>query len=128
MPILYSLIEVIEMAVKTEETGLTYYENTARETKSDALKADEEARHRSIFLNLYNRVKELPQTSSYNWEEASQYLKAITDSQFFLGKEKAIIMVKEAKTTTQALEYALQFEKETMLFYQEIRAFVNWRN
>jgi rubrerythrin len=58
----------------------------------------------------------------------SLYLKAITDSRFFLGKDKAINFVKEAKTPEQALDFALGFERDTMLFYIEILTIVSEKN
>ncbi len=130
MPVFYSAVEVIEMAVRTEESGKVFYEGVAQRTKQAELKklftflAGEEAKHQEVFFDLYKTIKDNPQAVPYDWEEMSLYLKALTESKFFLGKDKAINLVKEARTPKQALDFALDFERETMLFYTEIMALV----
>jgi rubrerythrin len=126
----YSAPEVIEMAIKTEETGQIFYTNTAKKTKSKPLAelfkflAGEEEKHKKTFSGLYKTIKENPQTIPFNWEEVSQYLKAITDSKFFLGSNKAMASISKVKTPKTLLDFAIAFEKETMLFYIEIANFI----
>ncbi len=55
------------------------------------------------------------------WEEVSQYLRAIVESAFFLGKDKALTSIESVKTVSEAVDYALGFEKETLLYYQVMR-------
>jgi rubrerythrin len=130
VPIFYSAVEVIEMAVQTEKAGKGFYEGVAKKTNNNQLKelfdflAQEETKHQAIFSELYKTIKESPQTMPYNWEELKLYLAAITESRFFLGKDKAINLVKEAKTPQKAIEQALDFERDTMLFYNEITTIV----
>ena len=134
MAIFYSATEVIEMAIKTEESGMTFYRRFAKKTKNVQLKqlfeflAGEEVKHKKIFANLYTKIKDSPQSIPYNWEEMSLYLKAITESRFFLSKTKSINLVKEAKTPKQALDFALGFEQDTLLFYTEIVSIVSAAN
>lgn len=130
MPIFYSAVEVIEMAIKTEESGGIFYNGVAKKSKNVKLKqlfeflAGEEIKHKQIFTALYKTIKESPQSVPYNWDEMGLYLKAITESRFFLGEGKAITLVKAAKTPRQALDFALGFERDTMLFYTEIMIIV----
>jgi len=134
MTIFYSAVEVIEMAIKTEESGMTFYQGVAKKTKNNKLKqlfeflAGEEIKHKQIFTELYKTIKDSPQSVPYNWEEMSLYLKAITESQFFLGKTKSINLVKVAKTPKHALDFALGFERDTLLFYTEIMSIVTETN
>jgi len=134
MTTFYSAIEVIEMAIKTEETGQIFYTNAAKKVKSKKLAelfkflAGEEEKHQKIFKSLYKTIKENPEALPYNWDEASQYLQAITDSKFFLGSDKALNYITKAKTPESLLDYALAFEKETMLFYMEILNVIKEKN
>jgi rubrerythrin len=131
MPIFYSPVEVIEMAVKTEETGHKFYSQVAKKTKSKLLAqlfnflASEELKHWKAFKKLYNTIKDDPRAMPFNLDEMSLYLKAITDSKFFLGSDKALSFISKVKTPNALLDYALAFEKETLLFYLEIINFVN---
>jgi len=132
--IFYSAVEVIEMAIKTEDSGTVFYQGVAKKTKNPKLKqlfeflAGEEIKHKLIFTDLYKTIKDSPQSVPYNWEEMILYLKAITESRFFLGKNKAINLVKSAKTSKQALDSALGFERDTLLFYTEIISIVTETN
>jgi rubrerythrin len=126
MAIFYSPVEVIEMAVKTEESGQKFYTNTAKKTKPKQLSelflflAGEEEKHAKVFRGLYRTTKESPQSIPYNFDDVQRYLQAITDSKFFLGSDKALSYISKVKTSQALLDYALAFEKETMLFYLEI--------
>ncbi|MEO0091823.1 MAG: ferritin family protein [candidate division WOR-3 bacterium] len=130
MQTFYSAVEVIEMAIKTEETGFAFYTNAAKTTRPKSLAslfaklAQEEKKHKKFFNDLFQIVKHGPATIPFDWEETGLYLKAITDSKFFLGKDKALSLIKRVRTPKALLDYALSFEKETLLFYSEIKNFV----
>lgn len=131
MIVFYSPIEVIEMAIKTEETGKEFYTNAAKKIKSKPLAelfnflANEETKHARTYRSLYKIIIQTPQSIPFNWEEFSLYLKAITDSKFFLGSDKSLSFITKSKTSKSLLDYAISFEKETMLFYLEILNFIN---
>ena len=126
MPITYSASEIMEMAVETEKGGKLFYEAVAAQSKDDGLKglftylADQEKKHISVFVNIAKTIKVAPDEIPANWEEVSLYLKAVTESRYFLGGDKALSAAKSAKTTEQAVNTALAFEKETLVFYLEV--------
>ena len=55
------------------------------------------------------------------WEEVTLYLKAIVDSEFFLGKDKCLPFLEHVKTAAEAIDFALCFERETLLYYYTLR-------
>jgi len=124
--IFYSLNEVLAMAIKIEENGYKIYSQLAEENKNQRLKelfdflAVEELRHKEVFQNINNKLKTSPYQLPYSWEEVQPYLSAITDSHFFSGEDKVFNLMKEAKTDEEIINLALEFEKETLLFYYEI--------
>jgi len=125
MPISYSLTEIMEMAVQTEKGGKLFYETVAAQSRDESLKnlfswlAGEENRHIRVFESIAATIKVPPGETPANWEEVVPYLKALTDSRYFLGKDKALSLAREARSTGQAVEMALAFEKETLVFYLE---------
>jgi rubrerythrin len=125
MPITYSATEVMEMAVDTEKGGELFYKTVAAQSKDERLKnlflylAGEEKKHINVFVNIAKTVKISPDEMPADWEEVSLYLKAITESRYFLGEDKALSAAKSAQTTEQAVNTALAFEKETLVFYLE---------
>lgn len=132
MAAFYSAVELIEMALKTEETGQKFYLNTARKTKSKPLAqllmflANEEEKHAKTFQKLYNTIKETPQSIPYKYDELQAYLQAIIDSIFFLSSNASYIS--KLTTPLAILNYALAFEKDTILFYSEISNFTKDRD
>jgi rubrerythrin len=117
--------EVVGMAVETERAGRQYYEAAAKNAVSPVVKelfrflGSEEVKHERIFAGLYDKVNANPAELPHDWDELTAYLKVITDSRFFLGPDKALALARAAKDEAEALESALQFEKETLLFYLE---------
>jgi len=115
----------MEMAVQTEKGGKLFYETVAAETKDDSLKglfsylADEENKHILVFENIAKTIKVASDETPTNWEEVALYLKAVIDSRYFLGPDKALSLARDAKSTSQAVKLALAFEKETLVFYLE---------
>ncbi len=131
MPITFSGPEVIEMAVQTERGGKLYYETVAAASGDEKLKglfgwlAEQEEHHIRVFEDIGRTMPARPEDLPYNWDEAVLYLKAITDSRYFLGSpDKALALARTAVTTDEALAHAIGFEKETLLFYLEIREMV----
>ena len=125
MPTGHSASEIMEMAVQTERGGKLFYETVAAQSRDGNLKslfsylAGEENRHIRVFEGIAKSIKVPSNELPANWEEVVPYLKALTDSRYFLGEGKALSLAKDAQTAEQAVEFALAFEKETLVFYLE---------
>lgn len=126
MAIFYSPVEVIALAVTTEQTGKKLYETAAAHARKPELAelfaflAREEATHEQVFQGLYEQVRTIPEQLPYDWNEVQEYLKAITDTRFFAGADKAIDQAVNAEDEQRVLDFALEFERATLLFYLEI--------
>jgi rubrerythrin len=118
------------MAVEAEKAGQQYYAGAAETAKTPAVKdlfnflAHEEAKHERTFRNLYQKLKASPSELPYDWNDVVQYLKVIVDTRFFLAPEKALSLAQAARTEAEALDFALEFEKATLLFYLEIAGLI----
>lgn len=121
----YSISEVIEQAVQTEKLGYQFYTTMADRFREDTgLKklfetlAAKELVHEKMFLEL----KEISGTvEPEGWDEVSQYLRAIVESEFFLGSHKSLPDLKQVNTVESAVNFAMGFEKETLLYFHTIR-------
>ena len=121
----FSISEVIEQAIQTEKLGCEFYTTMAKRFEDvEKLKnlfgmlAFKEQQHEKKFLELKEKTRyEIPE----NWEEASLYLRAIVESEFFLGKEKSLPPLKNVISTTEAINFAIGFEKETLLYFYTLR-------
>lgn len=121
----FSIREVIEQAIQTEKLGNEFYTSMAKRfQKNNELKnlfetlASQELEHEKIFSELKSKIRdEKPE----GWEEVTRYLRAIVDSEFFLGKGKSLSDIKGVKTIAGAIKFALGFERETLLYYYTLR-------
>jgi rubrerythrin len=121
----FSIREVVEQAVQTEKLGEEFYQTMAKKfhdnnelKKLFELLATHETRHGKSFAEL---EKKLPEQEPEGWDEVTPYLKAIVDSEFFLGKDKCLPSMEHVKTAAEAVDFALCFERETLLYYYALR-------
>lgn len=121
----FSVSEVIEQAVQTEKLGYQFYISMANKLGENAefkklfeTLAAKEQRHERTFSELKEIVKE---EEPEGWEEVSMYLRAIVESEFFLGRNKSLPALEHVKTIAEAVEFALGFEKETLLYFYVIK-------
>jgi len=128
----YSIAEVIEQAIQTEKLGYELYLKMAeRFEKDEKLKqlfetlAAKEHEHEQTFSDLKDKVND---RRVENWEEVSKYLRAIVESEFFLGSQKSLPSIDNLQNIEDAVKYAIGFEKETLLYYHGIRELVREKN
>ena len=126
----YSIDEIIEMAIRTETLGYQFYTGMAEKFKKDeglarlfTTLASKEKVHEKIFMDL--KAKAAKQgAEAIEWDEVSNYLRAFVESEFFLGRGKALPSMDHLKTVKEAVRFALGFEKETLLYFMELRTLV----
>ena len=126
----YSINEIMEMAVQTETLGYQFYTGMADRFRKDeklaklfTTLASKEKGHEKTFAGL----KELVAKSGaepVQWEEVSNYMRAFVESEFFLGRGKSLPSLEHIKTAADAVKFALGFEKETLLYFMELRSLV----
>lgn len=121
----FSIREIIEQAIQTEKLGNEFYTKMAekfhdnKELKElfETLSAHE-VRHGNSFIALREKIRD---EEPEGWDEVTLYLRAIVDSEFFLGKDKCLPSLEYVKTASEAVDFALCFERETLLYYYALR-------
>jgi len=121
----FSIREVLEQAVQTEKLGYQFYSAMVVRFKDDdklvklfGTLAEKELRHEKTYTEMRDMVGD---EEPDGWEEMSHYLRAIVESEFFLGKNKALPSMDGIKTINDAVNYASEFEKQTLLYFYGIR-------
>jgi rubrerythrin len=117
----YSVSEIVEQAVQTEKLGFDFYtemskkfaENEGLRDLFDTL-ALKEQQHEAIFTALKGKVAD---QKFENWDEAGKYLRAIVESEFFLGNNKSLPSLEHIESIEDAVKFAMGFEKETLLYF-----------
>jgi rubrerythrin len=126
----YSIDEIMEMAIRTETLGYQFYTTMAEKFKKDeelarlfTTLASKEKVHEKTFTELKTMVTK-EGSEPVQWEEVSNYMRAFVESEFFLGKGKALPSMDHVKTVRDAAKFAMGFEKETLLYFYELRTII----
>lgn len=121
-----TLKRCIEFAIATEENGARFYKRMAGKFAgnpevSDLFKAlaKDEMVHRKKFVNLLGKM---PQESSVsNAPEQTEYLRAMSISEFFSHRHGPFKGADKIRSIDEALETAFDFEKATLGFYHAVQ-------
>ena len=125
----YTVTEALEQAIQTEKLGQAFYtrmsekfqDNEPLKNLFDTLAA-KERHHEQTFTSLKGRVGD---QHVENWEEASKYMRAIVESEYFLGKNKSLPEMKNIQSIEDAVRFAIGFEKETLLYFHQMKDIVD---
>lgn len=130
----YDKNDIIEMAIKIEKRGYTFYNeaskkvdiNTSTKELFTQLR-DEEVKHEETFRNLRNRLDLIQLTDEINWSEEEDYIGSMVNERLFDSPDKVIQLVKDAKNTDELIDLAIDFEKETLHYFQSISKYITER-
>lgn len=126
----FTAAEALNAALRIEQNGEAFYTAAAGKAKDPQVRAllEElagwERRHYETFQGLVERVGEPPILAAPEWEEYNQYLQATLDSALFSGPDKAMALAEELEDEKEAMRMALGFEKDSLLFYYDLREIV----
>ncbi|NLO49233.1 MAG: ferritin family protein [Clostridiales bacterium] len=126
----YTAEEIVDLAVTIEKEGKEFYDSALAYAKGYKLKealvflAREEEKHIAVFRKIGDKlVSTFTPNESYEGEY-EEYLRSIVNSRSF-NVNKAADMVKTLHTDKDILNFALTFEKDSILIFEEFKAFVN---
>ena len=127
----FAAAEALEMAIEIEEHGAAFY-RAAAEKSDDAQVRDlfeelveQERAHRRVFEKMAETVQAVSEPSESDIGDYASFLEVALDHAVFSGPEKALRMAEEADDRDGALRAAMGFEKDTMLFYYDLREMVD---
>ncbi|MCS7150789.1 MAG: ferritin family protein [Endomicrobia bacterium] len=122
---LLNISEVYQIAINIEKNGIKFYSLWAKKIKDKKLKdifsalAYAEVEHKKIFEKMLKEIEDYEPKEAYN-EEYFQYLRAYSDGLVFDIK-KIQKKANEIKTISKAVEFAIDREKDSILYYQEVK-------
>jgi rubrerythrin len=121
--------DVFEVALQIEKHGEKFYRHAADLTDDPkiedvfSLAADEEAKHRKVFEAMASKVAaDYTPPESYPGEY-SNYVRAYADSLIF-PEDRMKAEFDGIKNVEDAVEFAIQREIESILYYLEMKNFV----
>ncbi len=126
MTITFSASELINIAIGIERRGIAFYDTMARSTENAEARdifqclADMERTHVRIFQGMLGEADKYQPPESYAGEYAA-YLQALVDSAVFTDDSITSEMATRASSDIEAMELAIGAEKDSILFYYEMK-------
>lgn len=129
----FTAAQALDMALQIEKNGEAFYHAAAAKAADPAARdifgelARQEQRHYVAFQKMAARLGHMHETPARSVadEEYRYYLKATLDGHLFSGPDKALAVAEKAEDATLALQGAIGFEKDTLLFYYDLRDMVD---
>ena len=124
---LFQAADIIELAMQVEQSGEAFYRAVADKVEGQKARelfeylAGQEVIHYKLFQRLSQSIHEAPFMTDAEWELYMDYLNGTVQSAFFEGTDKALALAETVSDAQQAIQRAIGFEKETLLFFYDLR-------
>ena len=123
---MFSIREIIDIAIKIEKNGENFYRDAMEKISNPALKpvllflADQEYEHAQWFEKLKHKTKIAGGEEKVAEISEAMLQSLIGDQKFSLDD----VELSELDTVQSLIELAVEVEKDTILFYQMLQAFI----
>ena len=118
--------DIVEIAMQLELNGKAFYTAAAQTAVDPSIRAlflelaQQEQAHYEVFKSLLGNVIDAP-AGQAQMDQATAYMRVVLERTFFKGEEASLAQAEEAKSDREALSMAIDFEKDTLLFYYDLR-------
>ncbi len=122
----FTAAQALEMAMQIEQNGEAFYTAALTRMSNPQIKAlfadlaAAEKRHYALFRKMAAEVGTAPIAG----DDYAAYVRAALDNALFGGPDKALAIAEKAATARLALQAAIGFEKDTLLFFYDLRDLV----
>ena len=126
---LFEPSEVFQFAIRIEENGEKFYRQMVQKFEDPKVKelfsylADEEIKHKKTYEEMVSKIEKYEPFETFPGEYFA-YLRAYADKIIFTQKEfdEEIAKIKDINA---ALDYAINAELNSILYYQEVKNLVS---
>ncbi len=126
---LFTGSQMLQMAVQMEQDGRAFYlaaaETAPAGEAADVFRvlADEETKHEQTFRDMLNETQGSDEWAESYEGEHTGYVEALLHSRALPSAEQGERLAAQSADARYALEFALQFEKDSVLFYDAMMQF-----
>ncbi|MEL7563983.1 MAG: ferritin family protein [Dehalobacterium sp.] len=126
-------MDVLSFAVEIEKNGKNFYESVAKIIDDTGVKEaflklkEQEEQHVVDFEQLLDQITVYQPQETYSGEYLD-YVKALVDNHVFNTNTDIKAIAEAVKNKADALDLALKFEKDSILFFAELKHVVAPRN
>lgn len=126
---LFSDLEGLRIAMSIEACGRDFYQQAYEQATEESHKSlflllkSEEDNHYETFSAIFKKVNEKKEAGADEYlfdPESSRYLTVLAEGHVFPTAENAKMTIAAATTIAEILKMAIQAEKDSILFYDEL--------
>ncbi|MGA2090653.1 MAG: ferritin family protein [Endomicrobiales bacterium] len=124
---MYSSDEIVKFGIQIEKNGRDFYDLASKTVKAEKLRqvfeyiSNDEQLHIAIFEGIVSKIDTNPRTAGNYPTEYVDYVNALVEENVFTKNKQGSEVARTIRNDKQALEIALGFEKDSILFYNEIK-------
>ena len=125
----FTASDIVEVAIRIEENGINFYKFAEQIAKQEEAKklfaqlAQAEVEHKKTFEKIFANMEKNNPPESYEGEFGA-YLRSYVDNNIIFTKEIMDKQLAKVKDTSAALDFAIQRELDSILYYHEIKKLV----
>jgi len=125
----FTASDIVEVAIRIEENGVNFYKFAEQIAKQQEAKklfaylAQEEAKHKKIFEDIFAKMEKSNPPENYEGE-FSDYLRSYVDNNIIFTKEAMDKELAKVTDTIAAFDFAIRRELDSILYYHEIKKLV----
>jgi rubrerythrin len=127
----FTAAEALEMAMEIEKNGEVFYNEAAAKSTDSEVKAlfedlaVQEQGHYQAFLKMSKGTQPATELPTAEYDQYQTYVQVALENALFAGPDKALALAAQADDRDTALRAAIGFEKDTLLFFYDLRDMVN---
>ena len=124
---MFTIKDIIDLAIQIEENGERLYRSAAKQVSHPSISAlllrlaDEEVEHAEWFSKLKDKVKRAVDDSRVE-DMGKKILLGVLGDQSFSLKDVSFSSMREIE---DLLRVAIEFQEDTVLFYEMIRSYID---
>jgi len=121
--------EIVEMGIQIEKNGRDFYNTLVKRSKNQKAKnifdflSGEETKHISVFQKILDSVNKYEPPEAYPGEYFA-HMKALASSYIFTKANNGAVIAEKTKSDKEAIDLGVGFEKDSILFYTEMKKVV----
>jgi len=125
----FAASDVVEFAIRIEENGANFYRFAVQIAKDESIKnlfeqlANAELHHKKTFEKIFAAMDVAAPPEGYDGEYAA-YMHSYVDNAIIFKKEALDRELTKVSDSASALDFALQREMDSILYYHEIKRLV----
>jgi len=118
--------DIINLAIDIERRGISFYDVMAKSVDNEVSRAvfdslvEMEREHLEIFQDMLDEIAN-SRTADASGDEHSDYIRVLVDNAVFTDDLITGDMATQADTDIKAIELGISAEKDSLLFYYEIK-------